>query len=339
MHPDHLDDLQRHRGYPSVSILLATTPGQRLAVADGDRLQRLLGAAERRLTGDVPDHVRAGVMTSLAEQARTVADGPVLRAVALFAAPGRSASHVLAVSLRERVVVDDTFATRDLVHHVRRTVPVVVVTVSEQRVRLLDGTVDVLRERTTPPFPLVREEGESDAAWGRRTLLALDALGMPGGPLVVAGVERTARWYTSRLSQPVAGVVRGGHDRTRAADLRDLARIHVEAWLRGRELMALEHLDMAAGQALVATDLAEVWDAAFGGQVALLAVERGYAVPVRVRAGRPSPVPPEETEAPDVVDDAVDDLIEAVRLRGGEAVLVGDGALGRFGRMAAVLRY
>ena len=62
----------------------------------------------------------------------------------------------------------------------------------------------------------------------------------------------------------------------------------------------------------------------------LLVVERNIAVPVRPRAptssGRPA-----EIEAPDVVDDVVDELIEAVALRRGEVVIVPDGRPRRVG--------
>jgi hypothetical protein len=40
-----------------------------------------------------------------------------------------------------------------------------------------------------------------------------------------------------------------------------------------------------------------------------------------------------------VIDDAVDELIELVQDRGGDAVIVGPGALGEHGPVAALLRF
>ena len=71
----------------------------------------------------------------------------------------------------------------------------------------------------------------------------------------------------------------------------------------------------------------------------LLVVERNFAVPVRADGPHLVPVGPDEVEAPDVVDDAVDDLIEAVALRRGEVVIVPDGVLEDMGRVAAALRF
>ena len=50
-------------------------------------------------------------------------------------------------------------------------------------------------------------------------------------------------------------------------------------------------------------------------------------------------VPADDPDAPDVVDDVVDDLIEAVLRHDGTAVLVPDGCLAGEGHLAAVLRY
>jgi hypothetical protein len=74
-------------------------------------------------------------------------------------------------------------------------------------------------------------------------------------------------------------------------------------------------------------------------RVEMLVVERNYAVPVRLEGAHLVPVDEAEIEAPDVVDDAVDDLIEAVALRRGEVVIVPDGVLAPFDRVAAVLRF
>jgi hypothetical protein len=85
--------------------------------------------------------------------------------------------------------------------------------------------------------------------------------------------------------------------------------------------------------------LDEVWALAQESRVELLVVERNHAVPVRVDGAHLVQVAPDESEAPDVIDDAVDDLIEAVALRRGEVVIVPDGTLAEHGGLAAVLRF
>ena len=81
--------LQGYRAYPSVSLLLSTRPGPQLDPADRARLETLARQARRRLvTEGVPGgDVLADALTRIAS---TMA-GPVDRALALFASPGRTA--------------------------------------------------------------------------------------------------------------------------------------------------------------------------------------------------------------------------------------------------------
>ena len=61
------------------------------------------------------------------------------------------------------------------------------------------------------------------------------------------------------------------------------------------------------------------------------------AVSARVLDGRL--VVAKDTWAPDVIDDAVDELIETVLRKGGRAVVVPSGDLADAGHVGAVLRY
>jgi hypothetical protein len=81
----------------------------------------------------------------------------------------------------------------------------------------------------------------------------------------------------------------------------------------------------------------EVWDLANDGRVELLVVEDDYHLAARV-AGRHLE-PATDVHDADVMDDAVDELIEIVRRAGGEAIMVAPGELAERGRLAAVLRY
>jgi hypothetical protein len=134
-------------------------------------------------------------------------------------------------------------------------------------------------------------------------------------------------------------MIRGNHDRTPTHRLEVLAWPHLERWAAERDRRAVHRLETARSRHLLATGLDELWGLAHDGRVELLVVERSFAVPVRVVGQHLVPVGPDEVEDPEVVDDAVDDLIEAVVLRRGEVVLVPDGTLGAAGGVAGVLRY
>jgi hypothetical protein len=331
--------LQRLREYPSVSILVPVDPGPQLSEVDRRRVQRRIDDLARRLLGDVDAATTVEVMERLQGLLAEVADGPTQRSLALFASPSTSIAHHLHIEVRERTVVDDTFATRDLLDEARRTVAFVAATVSDRRVQVLEGAGEVLSPVRSRGLPLERLPDETDACWERRSVSVLRRAGVGPLPLVLFGASRRVATLVRSGGVEPAAVVLGNHDRTPWTSLAEMARGPLAEWAGARNATALHRLDQARSRRRFSSGLDEVWALAQESRVELLVVERNFAVPVRVDDAHLVAVGPDEVEAPDVVDDAVDDLIEAVALRRGEVVIVPDGVLADVGRVAAVLRF
>jgi hypothetical protein len=160
----------------------------------------------------------------------------------------------------------------------------------------------------------------------------------PHLPTVYAGVERTLRHLREGARGTTIGTITGNNDRTSAVQLHHAAWPLVADWLRSDRDRALARLDEARSTRRFAGGIDEVWSLAHDGRVELVAVEEGYRVAARLGEHHQL-VPTDDVEAPDVVDDVVDDVIEHVLRCGGEAVLLPDGDLASFGRIAATLRY
>ena len=154
---------------------------------------------------------------------------------------------------------------------------------------------------------------------------------------VVAGVERSVRRALGSAALDAIGIVAGNHDRSGWTDLHRAAWPLVAGWIDVQQMKAIERLDSAKSQRRYAGGVDEVWTMAMEGRIELVVVEDTYAVAARVLEGHLQPT--DQVEAPDVVDDVVDEIIEAVLRHGGGAVVVGDGRLGPDQRIAAVARY
>lgn len=334
-----LDDLQRRRGYPSVTLLLNTEPGPRLAEPDRATLHRLIEQADHRLAGDAPDDVRARLVADLTALAEQIRREPSSAAVALCASPDHAAAVRLGRTVEPRVVVDETFATRDLVADLNRTARLRVVALSDHRARMLVGDPHRLVEVDDGSWPRVRDDDEGDTAWVRSVAAAVaEAQRRDPLPLVLAGVERTVRAVTAAGAPDPIGLIAGNHDRTGWAELHAAAWPLVDAWLGGDRDEALDRLDRARSARRFAGGIDEIWPLTTEGRVELLVVDEDYALAVRVldHGGLERA---DDAEAPDVVDDIVDEAIEQVLLHGGRVVMVGAGDLDAHGRVAAVLRY
>lgn len=333
-----LNQIQGLRAYPSVTILANTTPKAVLNEAERKTLEASIAATNRRLTGDVPTFVRQRVVERLEQLLEDCAADPSGHAVALCVSPEFSAVVRLGRAVEERVIIDDTFATRDLVADLNRTAQFRVVTISDRKTRLLIGDRQRLVEERGEGWPLERTDDQNSAAWTRAVMQALHAEHQ-AFPLatVVAGVERSVR-RTLALSELTAiGLVAGNHDRTSWTELHSAAWPLVTDWLRADGQRALEQLDSARSSRLYAGGLHELWPLAREGRIELLVVEETYAVAARINGDGLEPT--EDREAPDVIDDVVDELLEAVLRHGGKAVIVNDGELATHQRVAAVLRY
>ena len=333
-----LAELQRLSAYPSVTVLMNTTPADPMRDDDVRRLESLIGDAERRLMGDEEATERDTVVIALRSLLLEAAMQPATRAVALCASPAYRAVVRLGREVRDRIVVDDTFATRDMVADANRTAVFRVVTVSDHKARVLIGDRNRLAELRDDRWPLVRDESDSPTTWQRNMTEAIDAECIGHDvPTIVAGVARTLREVRRSIQCTPIATITGGHDRTGWADLHRLVWPLIVDWMRQDGERAMQRLEDARGARRFAGGIDEVWSLAHDGRVQLLVVEEGYDVPARLDAGRL--VPTSDALAPGVIDDAVDELIEAVLLRGGEAVIVPSDTLADHERVAAVLRY
>ncbi len=333
-----LHELQLQRGYPSVTVLANTSPDEWFDQSQRITLERLIADADRRLRTEIDDDLREHVIGSLRRLFAEEESGVGTEAIALCASPNYYAAVRLGRRVVERVVIDDTFATRDLVADLHRTATFRVVTVSEHVVRMLYGNERRLAESVDDRWPLIREEEQSLASWTRAVVHALRAEQRRHTvPTVVAGVERSVRRALGSAALDAIGIVAGNHDRSGWTDLHRAAWPLVAGWIDVQQMKAIERLDSAKSQRRYAGGVDEVWTMAMEGRIELVVVEDTYAVAARVLEGHLQPT--DQVEAPDVVDDVVDEIIEAVLRHGGGAVVVGDGRLGPDQRIAAVARY
>jgi hypothetical protein len=70
----------------------------------------------------------------------------------------------------------------------------------------------------------------------------------------------------------------------------------------------------------------------------MLIVEEGFRYPARLSTDGDVPTYATDVEAPDVIDDLVDELVEVVLDRGGWVALARDGALTQDGHVALTTR-
>ena len=123
-------------------------------------------------------------------------------------------------------------------------------------------------------------------------------------------------------------MVSGSHERVPVARLVELARPGLDAYLGRERQRALERLDLAVRQRRSALGVHHVWTSAKRGDIDTLIVDEAFRYPAWTTFGGQSLVRAFTAEMPDVLDDAVDEIIEMVQRVDGSVIFVPAGTLG-----------
>jgi hypothetical protein len=332
-----LHHLQQMRGYPSITILMNTQPGTTFGDDDRIRARRLVGIVSERLGTLIDDDPTPFIETIEGLIAERVGKRST-QAFAICVSHEHQATILLGVPVEERVVIDETFATRDLVADLNRTVVFRVLTVSDSGARIFAGDRQRLIEERSDDWPLRRDDDTSDTIWSQTVTAAVREMDAEYRvPTVTAGVDRSTKSILDATAIDVIGHVSGNHDRTSPSDLHTLVWPIVLDWKNLRQSRALEELDDARSSRRYAAGVDEIWPLAAEGRVDHLVVEDDFSFTARIDDN--GHVHPTDDDHRDVTDDVVDELIEAVLRNGGRATIVETATLEHCGHIAAVLRY
>ena len=364
---DSADESTRHTSfaeYPGLSRRLLArsypcTPPENSQ--DPIRVKNLVTEAKNRLAQEFSWREVDPLLSNLDEVVSQIDYSRALDGLALFANQQGFHVFVLPFQPRNRVIIDETFATRDLVmalHHLQRYW---VLVLSEKPTRLYEGTSETLIEVREEGFPLVhsgpggeialpggygisrsaaRDEyhrqffRQVDKAFGR--IFADDPL-----PLIVVGVDQYLAFFReiSQHTQHLVATLKGSHDATPPHELAQLVWPLMRGYQDQQHQRTLEELAAAVSAQKYVSTVGEVWRLANEGRGRILVVEENFHYPARLDASGTQVSPASDPQAPGVIDDLVDEIIEIVLAKGGEVRFVADGALSEHQRIALILRY
>ncbi|HSM84208.1 MAG TPA: hypothetical protein VLS96_21130 [Nodosilinea sp.] len=352
-----LKDLQALTKVPALSLLLPTHRTSPDNKQDPIQVKNLVKEATDRLSAEFSARDLEPLLKNLEELVNDIDYTHALDGLALFVAHDYAKKFYLPFTVPKRVIIDQSFATRDLVYGLHRAQRYWVILLSQNASRLLAGTGETLEEVNNTDFPLQMEgpgattapPDSADSAYiddrHRRFFQSVDRAFTAYAdndslPIIVGGVIRQISFFqeVSQYTAQIAGTITGNFDSATEAELLPQVWPFVQK-VRGQQRQdALAALDTAMGEKKVSTALQEIWQLANEGRGKLLLVESGYHVPgvVDDQGGLQIVAAKGGTE---VMDDAIDEIIEAVLAKGGEVMLMEDGALADHHGIALTLRY
>jgi hypothetical protein len=353
--------LQQIKGYPALTITLPTHRTYPENRQDPLRVKNLVEEAVNRLLAEFSRREIEPLLTRLDKLVEGIDYRYTLDGLALFINADFARAVSLPFTLKERVNVDEGFYTRDLVFAMNRTPRYWVLVLSEKPTRLYEATRDDLIEIRDEGFPITHEGpgGEQSLPGGfgikksayrdeyhRKFFRQVDAalksyLVDDPLPLVVIGVDRYLAFFdeVTRHKDSILVKLQGSHDKTSPHELGRLVWPQVKEALAQQRQKVLLELDKAIGERKIASAIDEVWRAANEGQGYLLLVEEDFHYPARLDKSGRQLIPAEDITAPDVIEDAVDEIIETVLRKQGQVVFLENGQLEAHHGIALILRY
>ncbi|MGH2413272.1 MAG: hypothetical protein ACRDEA_06200 [Microcystaceae cyanobacterium] len=352
-----LKQLQSLKSVPALSILLPTHRTSPDNKQDPIRVKNLVDEATARLAEEFSRRELEPLLKKLEALVSEIDYPYTLDGLALYVSHDFAKLYYLPFPVPVRVVIDQTFATRDLVYGMHRAQRYWVFLLSQSSTRLLAGTGETLEEvqdenfpmpmtgpGATAPIPYHADSSYLDDRH-RRFFQKVDAAFTPytqdeSLPLVVGGVVRQISFFqeVSQYTPSIAGTLSGNFDKATLSELTPEVWPIVQSVREEQQANALQELDGAVNAQRVVSTIGEAWRLAQEGRGKLLLVEKNYHVPaILTEDGRFELV--DRPGGTEVMDDAVDEIIEIVLAKGGDVAIVDDEALSIHQRIALILRY
>jgi len=330
-----LRQLQSTDRGPSVSLLMSTTPAAVMSRSDLTDLHQLADRAAERLGGEVKGEGRRRIEVRLDEAVRAAESGPTDHGLAVFVSQSETAVVPLPFSPRERVVVNHTFATRDLLDALQTFPMYRALVLWGPGFRLLEGRAERLSEVLVWQVPNPSVHRGRGSAWTtrqrRRAALAEAdrALGVRVAvlgrlPLVAVGRKHLVAEFRRRSphAASVVGEVDTWGSMHSRASVAQLAAPVIQAYREQHTQRYLVALASAETSGTVVWGLENVWDAVLAGQVERLWVERDYSEAGKLVDHGKRFVPAATKDAHGAVRDIVDLVIEQATLAGAHVEMV-----------------
>lgn len=352
-----LNQLQSLTKVPALSILLPTHRTFPDNKQDPIMVKNLVDEAKERLSTEFSSRELEPLLKQLETLVSEIDYPYALDGLALYVSHDFAQRYYLPFTVPARVVIDQTFATRDLVYGLHRSLRYWVLLLSQSSTRLLAGTGETLEEVQDQNFPMqMTGPGattalpyDSDSSYmddrHRQFFQQVDSalasyIGGEDLPLIVGGVDRQISFFqeVSQDALAIVGTLNGNLDRATIHELTPQVWEMMQPVREKQRADALQELANAAGAQKVVSTIEEVWRLAQEGRGKRLLVEKNYHVPAILTDNGGLEIVA-QSGGTEVMDDAVDEIIEAVLAKGGSVVLVEDGALSAYQQIALILRY
>lgn len=335
-----------------VSIIMNTHRTQPDNQKDPIQLKNLTKEALDRLYNDYDKRFVWPIEEKLNKITEEISYGDNIESLIIFVNPTFGAYTRLPVPVKDRVIVDNTFATRDLVRASYEEGGYYVLLLSRSTARLIEAFNDKVVEEVGGDFPYDNNmEGfgnpdqDNEDNYIKEFFNHVDksvqqVLNENPLPVIVVTESRNYDYYlevADNKSPFVANI-------DRLPNEKDASKIVSKAWetisniINERNASRIEEIGQAKSSNTLVLDYNEIWSTIQQGLAKTLFVKKGFMQPAIIDEENLRIELTDDPTAPDAVDDIVDEMIEQVIAYGGDIVFVKGDDLDDYNNLALVTR-
>jgi hypothetical protein len=277
-----LKQLQSLTNIPALSILLPTHRTSPDNKQDPILVKNLVNEATERLSEEFSNRELAPLLKNLETLVDEIDYPRTLDGLALYVSHDFAKLYYLPFPVPARVIIDQTFATRDLVYEMHRSLRYWVLLLSQASTRLLAGTAETLEEVQDKNFPMqmTGPGGTSPLPYAadssylddrhRRFFQQIDSAltyydDQEFLPLVVGGVDRQISFFqeVSQYTQSITGIISGNLYKATIPELTPQVWSAIQPFREKERANALQELDDAVSAQKIVSTIGEAWRLAF----------------------------------------------------------------------------
>lgn len=348
-----IQKLLNESGKACVTIMLETHRTHPDNEKDPLSLKNLLKEGEKRLTSEYDSALAEQRIEALNKLSDSVDHSHNKEGLLLVVNDSIAEVHQLPVKFDNRVVIDNTFATRDIVRASRQRSEYYVLVLSRRQARLIAASNNHVDVENLDGFPMINDivpddKHEMTMAQGSDNItegffnkvdkVVQRIVNQNPAPVVLATEERNHDHYRKVMDRPVLiGHLNRNRDDEAAADIVREAWPIVKTYLKEQNKERIADLKKAVNEQRYLSDLSDIWRAVNEGRGRTIFVEHGYFQPALIENNQV--IPKDSAEGNNVVDDIVDEMIEQNLKHGGDAIFLEKEDLNDFHGLALTTRY
>lgn len=341
-----------------VTIIMNTHRNKQQYDLDRLQLQKLIKETDKRLKEYELEEKARILSKRLHELTSQVKFENNLDCLILFVSEKITKYLHLPIQVENRVVIDKSFATRDLVRILHMKTNYFVLVFSEYKARLIEAFDETLIQEYGAPFPIENTDLYStktielkNADLQKRLLTefynridkAVNEIRNDNPkPILLCSQEMNCAEYlkVADLKETIFTDFMKGNKLYMEAN--DIVR---EAWqvVRKQQFeknrLRRQELEQALSSGQYISDANEIWHATSEGRIRTVFIDETLFRPARIENNTITFVQEEERNKPGVIDDIYDEIIEASMNSGAEVVFLPKGELSEFNGLGAVTRF